>query len=86
MNQQEPVEPEAQTDAERRNPPEPELFGHRVNETDVALSSGDGRDWFPLDQRLAALHKAMNIHRAACRSAGCLCHFTGTGAVDSDRP
>ena len=85
MNQQEPVQPEAPTDAALRDQPESQWPGRLVNEADVTLASGDARDWFTLEQRLAAFHKAINIHQAACRSAVCLCHFAGTGAVDSDR-
>ena len=63
MNQQEPLQPESQTDKERRDPPESQWPGRWVNEADVTLSSGDERDWFTLEQRLAAFHEAMNRYQ-----------------------
>ena len=86
MNQQEPVQLEAQTAEEQPDPPVSQWVGRKVTEADVALYSGDTRDWFTREQRLAAFHKVENVHQAARRFGGCLCHFAGTGAVDWGGP
>ena len=65
MNQQEPLQPESQTDKERRDPPESQWPGRWVNEADVTLPSGDDRDWFTLEQRLAAFRNSVERYQRA---------------------
>ena len=49
----------------RADPPESQWAGRWVNEADVALSSGDERDWFTPEQRLATFHEGMQRYQTA---------------------
>ena len=49
----------------RADPPESQWAGRWINETDVALSSGDDRDWFTLEQRLAAFRNSVERYQRA---------------------
>ena len=51
----------------RADPPESQWAGRWINETDVALSSGDERDWFTLEQRLATFNEGMKRYQTARR-------------------
>ena len=51
----------------RADPPESQWAGRWINEEDVALSSGDDRDWFTVDQRLATFHEGVQRYQTARR-------------------
>ena len=51
----------------RADPPESQWAGRWINEEDVALSSGDDRDWFTLEQRMATFHEGVQRYQTARR-------------------
>ena len=52
-------------DLGRADPPEEQWPGRWVNVEDVAMSSGDERDWFNFRMRLTAHVRAMKLFRQA---------------------
>ena len=51
----------------RADPPESQWAGRWINEEDVALSFGDDRDWFSLEQRMATFHEGVQRYQTARR-------------------